>query len=122
MAIGRSFAIILCIGALIASIGLPLPRAATIGVSISQNSITLSMELRLVENLTNLPTANIVLLPSNSTALLTPIQTAIDRLVPGASVNGLNGRAEAREGNADLQTGVTDENFCVNVSGASGKL
>jgi len=122
MAIGRSFGIILCIGVLIASIGLPLARAATIGVSISQNSITLSMELRLVENLTNLPTANIVLLPSNSTALLTPIQTAIDRLVPGATVNGLNGRVESRQGNATLQSWILDENFSFTVSGASDNL
>ncbi len=69
-----------------------------------------------------MPTANIVLLPSNSTALLTPIQTAIDRLVPGASVNGLNGRVESRQGNATLQSWILDENFSFTVSGASDNL
>ncbi len=94
-------------------------RARPIEIAVAQSSVTMNMNLVLQENLTSLPSINIFLTAANSSTVLQPITTAIDKLVPVASVASLELRAKTSNSSAMW---LLEENYSITVKGASMNL
>jgi hypothetical protein len=96
-----------------------LSRARPIEITVAQSTVTMNMNLVLQENLTSLPSINIYLTEANSSTVLQPITTAIDKLVPNASVASLELRAKTSNSSAMW---LLEENYSITVKGASTNL
>jgi hypothetical protein len=86
-------------------------------VTVDQNRVTINMRLQLVENFTTLPQLNVTL--SNSTTLVSPVQTAIQKKVPSALVNFLELRAKTTLLNPSQRLWLLQENYTLVVTGAN---
>ena len=88
-------------------------------VFVNRDSVTVSLSLSLVENLTRLPTVNAVLGSSNSSQLAESMTRSIQKLEPGASVTTLRVSARTMLLNANLSLWLLKENYDFTVQGAN---
>jgi hypothetical protein len=86
-------------------------------VTVDQKHVTINMRLQLVENFTTLPQLNVAL--SNSTTLVSPVQTAIQKKVPSALVSFLELRAKTTLLNPSQNLWLLQENYTMVVAGAN---
>ena len=95
-------------------------RGQPVEVTVQPDTVTLTMNLEFYENVTVLPPININLGSSNSSETLNtvvqPLQTAIQKLVPTASISSLELRA--RTFNTTKMWYLT-ENYTIAISGAN---
>jgi hypothetical protein len=95
-------------------------RAQSIDVTVGQNSVTLSMDLSLHENLSSLPLFNIQVGQSNTSSIYQqifgPLNAAIQGRVPTANISSLT--LNARTFNSS-GTWFLEENYSITVIGAN---
>jgi len=100
-------------------LSLPIPNQAiglTSKITVGQKYVTMNMQLRLTENFTDLPQLNVNL--TNATALVSPIQTALQRKVPSASIHLLQLRANTTLLNQIQHLWLLQENYTIVIAGA----
>jgi hypothetical protein len=98
------------------------PSTGQIGVTISNDNISIDMSLNLVENFTTLPSFNVHLDPSNSGNISQPMTSAMDRLVPSASINSLDMTGRTALLNNATNTWLLQENYTLRVSGVNKNI
>jgi hypothetical protein len=94
----------------------------TIGVTISDNAVRVTMSLNLIENFTSLPSLNVQLTSSTSQNVSQPVAAALDRLVPSAVVDRLDLTARTSLISPTTNTWLLQENYTIQISGVNKKL
>jgi len=98
------------------------PSIGQIGVNVSDSSIGIDMTLNLVENFTSLPLFNVHLDPSNSANVSQPMTSAMDRIVPSASIKSLEMTGRTMLLNNVTTTWLLQENYTLQVSGVNKNI
>lgn len=93
-------------------------QGANVNYALTPNNATVNMHLVLQENLTDLPSFSISLDGSNSSALVQPMNAAIAKLVPRASITGM--AFHARTSNVTSKWSLT-EDFSFVIEGANNR-
>jgi hypothetical protein len=101
---------------LLPSMVLPAMGATNV-VTVDQKYVTMNMRLQLIENFTTLPLLNVTL--NNSASLVNPVQTAIQKKVPTASINLLQLRAKTTLLNPSQNLWLLQENYTMVIAGAN---
>ncbi len=97
---------------------LPSANAAGITVNVSRDSVSILMNLQLVENLTtSLPSLNVV--QDQSSPILQPIQKGFESMVPRAHIDMLTLHALTAEINNRTGLWIFQENYTITVSGVT---
>src|SRR5712691_4864610 len=94
--------------------------AAPVSITVDSSTVSITMTLQLLENLTDLPQGHFLVDASNSTLiqqLERPMNKAMQRLVPSARVRDIT--LHAVIGNLSSQLSMIEENYTVVVDGAS---
>jgi hypothetical protein len=100
-------------------LSLPIPnqvRGLTSKIIVGQNYVTMNIQLKLTENFTDLPQLNVNL--TNATALISPVQTALQRKVPSASIHLLQLQANTTLLNQSQHLWLLQENYTIVIAGA----
>lgn len=92
-------------------------RALTSSITVDQKYVTMHMQMKLTENFTDLPKLNVTL--TNATEVIKPVQAAIQRKVPAASVHFLQLQANTTLLNQSQNLWRLQENYTIVVVGAS---
>jgi hypothetical protein len=92
-------------------------RGATSKITVDQKYVTMRMQLKLIENFTDLPRLNVTL--TNATALVNPVQTALQKKVPSASLHFLQLQAQTILLNQSQHLWLLQENYTLVIAGAN---
>jgi hypothetical protein len=96
------------------------PSNANVGVN--RDSVTVSLRLNMVENLTGLPQLSAVLDSSNSSQLAQSMTGSMQKLTPGVTVSALAMTAKTILLNATLRLWLLEENYTFTVQGANTNI
>ena len=91
-------------------------RGLTSKIIVGQKYVTMNMQMKLTENFTDLTQLNVSL--TNATALVNPVQTALQRKVPSASIHLLQLQADTTLLNQSQHLWLLKENYTIVIAGA----
>jgi hypothetical protein len=108
---------------IILSASTPYAHASTVNVTVDKNSVSLNISLELRENFTSLPLLpSISLDGSNSSVVTQPVQTAMQRLVPTATIQQFQLHAGTKEIIPQLNMWSLEVNYTMTVANVNSNL
>ncbi len=114
--------ILLTFSLISSSIASAQPSQVPISIVVAQDRVTIDLALQLRENFTSLPVFKSFLDSSNSTIITTPMQVAMQKLVPGARIDSLTLHAGTSLVSASSGTWLFSENYTIIVDGVNRNL
>src|SRR5712692_11275615 len=101
----------------------PYAHASTVSVTVDRNSVSLNVSLELRENFTNLPLIPTIFLNgSNSSFVTQPVQTAMQRLVPTATIQQFQLHAGTKDIIPQLNMWSLEVNYTMTVANVNSKF
>ena len=100
-------------------LSIPIPNKAnglTSKITIGQKYVTMSIQLKLIENFTDLPQLSVSL--TNATAIVNLVQGALQKKVPSASIHLLQLQANTTLLNQPQHLWLLQENYTIVIAGA----